>query len=65
MPHSGTSSITLVKYIKSVLMSLFYIILNIKLYIEAGRGVEAGRGAAARGVTAKATGCGFDSHSRR
>ena len=26
---------------------------------------EAGRGAAARGVTAKPTGCGFDSHSRR
>ena len=28
-------------------------------------GAEAGRGAAARGVTAKLTGCGFDSHSRR
>ena len=27
--------------------------------------VEAGRGAAARGVTAKPTGCGFDPHSRR
>ena len=27
--------------------------------------IEAGRGAAARGVTAKPTGCGFDSHSRR
>ena len=26
---------------------------------------EAGRGAAARGVTAKSTGCGFDPHSRR
>ena len=26
---------------------------------------EAGRGAAARGVTAKPTGCGFDPHSRR
>ena len=26
---------------------------------------EAGRGAAARGVTAKPAGCGFDSHSRR
>ena len=25
----------------------------------------AGRGAAARGVTAKPTGCGFDPHSRR
>ena len=25
---------------------------------------EAGRGAAARGVTAKPTGCGFDPHSR-
>ena len=27
--------------------------------------VEAGRGAAARGVTAKPTVCGFDPHSRR
>ena len=27
--------------------------------------VEAGRGAAARGVTVKPTGCGFDPHSRR
>ena len=27
--------------------------------------IEAGRGAAARGVTAKPTGCGFDPHSRR
>ena len=26
---------------------------------------EAGHGAAARGVTAKPTGCGFDPHSRR
>ena len=26
---------------------------------------EAGRGAAARGVTAKLTDCGFDPHSRR
>ena len=26
--------------------------------------IEAGRGAAARGVTAKPTGCGFDPHSR-
>ena len=26
---------------------------------------EAGRGAAARGVSAKPTGCGFDPHSRR
>ena len=26
---------------------------------------EAGRGAAARGVTAKSTGCGFGSHSKR
>ena len=26
---------------------------------------EAGRGAAARGMTAKPTGCGFDPHSRR
>ena len=26
---------------------------------------EAGRGAAARGVTAKATGCEFDPHSRK
>ena len=26
---------------------------------------EAGRGAAARGVTATPTGCGFDPHSRR
>ena len=26
---------------------------------------EAGRGAAARGVTVKPTGCGFDPHSRR
>ena len=29
------------------------------------KGYEAGRGAAARGVTAKPTGCGFDPHSRR
>ena len=27
--------------------------------------IEAGRGAAARGVTAKPPGCGFESHSRR
>ena len=27
--------------------------------------IEAGRGAAAQGVTAKPTGCGFDPHSRR
>ena len=27
--------------------------------------IEAGRGAAARGVTAKPIGCGFDPHSRR
>ena len=27
--------------------------------------IEAGRGAAARGVTTKPTGCGFDPHSRR
>ena len=27
--------------------------------------LEAGRGAAARGVTAKPNGCGFDPHSRR
>ena len=26
---------------------------------------EAGRGAAARGVTVKSTGCGFDPYSRR
>ena len=27
--------------------------------------IEAGRGAAARGVTVKPTGCGFDPHSSR
>ena len=27
--------------------------------------IEAGRGAAAQGVTAKPIGCGFDPHSRR
>ena len=33
-------------------------IINIEL-------IEAGRGAAARGVTVKLAGCGFDPHSRR
>ena len=34
-------------------------------YLEILEILEAGRGAAARGVTAKPAGSGFDSHSRR
>ena len=36
-----------------------------KYYITFFSALEAGRGAAARGVTAKPTGCVFDPHSRR
>ena len=36
-------------------------ILSLYLFIE----FNGGRGAAARGVTVKPTGCGFDLHSRR
>ena len=38
------------------------IIKVIKIYVFNS---EAGRGAAARGVTVNSTGCGFDPHSRR
>ena len=41
-------------------MKVFFIVIIILFYF-----FEAGRGAAARGVTAKPTGCGFDPHSRR
>ena len=40
-------------------MSIFQIIDNIDNILEAGRG------AAAQGVTAKPSGCEFDPHSRR
>ena len=36
-----------------------------EIIIRSSNAVEAGRGAAAQGVTAKPTGCGFDPHSRR
>ena len=38
----------------------FYILIR-----NSSVAIEAGRGAAARGVTAKPTDCGFDPHSRR
>ena len=43
---------------------IFFLLICFKLYIQL-KSSEAGRGAAARGVTAKPTGCGFDPHSRR
>ena len=40
--------------------------INAALYFHRARNEnEAGRGAAAGGVTAKPTGCGFDPHSTR
>ena len=42
-----------------------YFIDNVVIHSSISNRIEAGRGAAARGVTAKPTGCGFDSHSRR
>ena len=50
-----------------MLDGVFRILLEIliKLNVEIKKSKEAGRGAAARGVTAKPTGCGFDPHSSR
>ena len=39
--------------------------LGLYFYLNYFHFREAGRGKAARGVTVKLTGCGFDSHSRR
>ena len=61
---SDTSACDFVHYpIKPILVFLF----NFKMLISTSNNniKEAGRGAAARGVTAKPTGSGFDSHSRR
>ena len=45
---------------------LFLISFHLTIYRAAYiKTTEAGRGAAARGVTAKPTGCGFDPYSRR
>ena len=44
--------------------TIIYALKSLKFSLNSFR-LEAGRGAAARGVTAKPTGCGFDLHSRR
>ena len=41
------------------------VLANIVNAFKAHINVEASRGAAARGVTVKPTGCGFDPHTRR
>ena len=47
-------------------MAIFYAVLRIsEINSMIIYKIEASRGAAARGVTVKPTGCGFDPHSRR
>ena len=51
--------------LKRVISKSILSFLTRSLYFRPTSLLETGRGAVARGVTAKLTGCGFDPHSRR
>ena len=49
----------------TIILCIFILINKYKDIFESYINIEVSRGAAARSVTVKPTGCGFDPHSRR